>query len=147
MRAAQSEVEAALAEVKRQQAAYDAKTEELKQKSETGGVVSRGRAKNELAQHLCEDPLPLRRSKITLEAAQKRAEKATNAAAEARSKADADAAEASSARSAAEESARQGTPFLFIGNGIRYSLVNCSFGCTRLCRERCTGSRKDPRCG
>ena len=107
VRAAQSEVEAALAEVQKQQAAYDAKTEELKQKSETGGVVSRGRAKNELAQHLCEDPLPLRRSKITLEAAQKRAEKATNAAAESRAKAEAAAAEAAAARQKAEASARE----------------------------------------
>merc|ERR1711862_593571 len=70
-KAAQEEVEAALAEVKSQEDAYNSRTEELKQKSETGGVVSRNKAANELAQHLAEDPLPLRKAKITLEAAQK----------------------------------------------------------------------------
>merc|ERR1712137_621558 len=74
-KAAQDELEAALAEVKAQEDAYNSKTEELKKKSETGGVVSRNKAANELAQHLAEDPLPLRRAKITLEAARKRAEK------------------------------------------------------------------------
>merc|ERR1711943_156534 len=74
-KAAQDELEAALAEVKAQEDAYNSKTEELKKKSETGGVVSRNKAANELAQHLAEDPLPLRKAKITLEAARKRAEK------------------------------------------------------------------------
>jgi len=74
-KAAQEELEAALAEVKSQEDAYNSRTEELKQKSETGGVVSRNKAANELAQHLAEDPLPLRKAKITLEAARKRAEK------------------------------------------------------------------------
>ena len=40
-----------------------------------GGVVSRNKAKNELAQLKAEDPLPLRKARITLEAALKRAEK------------------------------------------------------------------------
>jgi len=75
-KAAQEEVEAALAEVKAQEDAYNSKTEELKQASETGGVVSRNRAKVSLDAHLAEDPLPLRKAKITLEAANKRAEKA-----------------------------------------------------------------------
>ena len=55
-----------------QEDAYARKTEELKQKSEEGGLVSRNKAKNELAQHLGEDPLPLRRAKITTEAATKK---------------------------------------------------------------------------
>jgi myosin heavy subunit len=84
LRAAQAELDAALAEVKAQEDAYNARTEELKRKSEEGGVVSRNRAKNELAQHLAEDPLPLRRAKITAEAAAKRNERAVAAAAEAR---------------------------------------------------------------
>jgi len=42
-----------------------------------------------LAQHLSSDPLPLRRAKITQEAAVKKAEKATAAAIEARNAADA----------------------------------------------------------
>merc|ERR1711874_52288 len=83
-KAAQEELEAALAEVKSQEDAYNSRTEELKKKSETGGVVSRNKAANELAQHLAEDPLPLRKAKITAEAAVRRSEKATKAAADAR---------------------------------------------------------------
>merc|ERR1712188_343504 len=98
MGAAQAELEAALAEVKAQEDAYNSKTEDLKKKSETGGVVSRNKAANELAQHLAEDPLPLRKAKITAEAAVKRSEKATKAAADARA-----AAEATNARKAAED--------------------------------------------
>merc|ERR1712137_603957 len=86
-KAAQAELEAALAEVKAQEDAYNSRTAELKQKSETGGVVSRNKAANELAQHLAEDPLPLRKAKITAEAAVKRSEKATKAAADARASA------------------------------------------------------------
>merc|ERR1712000_505449 len=97
-KAAQAELEAALAEVKAQEDAYNSKTEDLKKKSETGGVVSRNKAANELAQHLAEDPLPLRKAKITLEAAQKRAEK-TRAPFEAATK------EAQAARAVAEEAA------------------------------------------
>eukprot|EP00011_Vannellida_sp_DIVA3-517-6-12_P014129 CAMPEP_0114612082 /NCGR_PEP_ID=MMETSP0168-20121206/4442_1 /TAXON_ID=95228 ORGANISM="Vannella sp., Strain DIVA3 517/6/12" /NCGR_SAMPLE_ID=MMETSP0168 /ASSEMBLY_ACC=CAM_ASM_000044 /LENGTH=319 /DNA_ID=CAMNT_0001823063 /DNA_START=66 /DNA_END=1025 /DNA_ORIENTATION=- len=77
---AQAELEAALAEVKAQEDAYNSKTEALKAKSETGGIVSRNKAKAELEIHLAEDPLPLRRAKITLEAAVKRSDRATKAA-------------------------------------------------------------------
>merc|ERR1711868_50299 len=101
-KAAQEEVEAALAEVKSQEDAYNSRTEELKQKSETGGVVSRNKAANELAQHLAEDPLPLRKAKITAEAAVKRSEKATQAAATARTNAEAAANNATQARAEAE---------------------------------------------
>jgi len=38
------------------------------------------KAKNELAQHLGEDPLPLRKAKLTTEAAKKKADKALAAA-------------------------------------------------------------------
>jgi len=38
--------------------------------------VQQNKAKNELAQHLAEDPLPLRRAKITTEAATKKAQRA-----------------------------------------------------------------------
>jgi len=48
----------------------------LQQKSSQGSVVQQNKAKAELAQHLAEDPLPLRKAKITLEAARKKAEKA-----------------------------------------------------------------------
>jgi len=77
---AQQELEAALAELHAQEEAYNQKTETLKKKSEEGGVVSRNRAKNELAQHLAEDPLPLRKAKIDQGAAVRKAEKATAAA-------------------------------------------------------------------
>merc|ERR1712100_193988 len=102
-KAAQEELEAALAEVKSQEDAYNSRTEELKKKSETGGVVSRNKAANELAQHLAEDPLPLRKAKITAEAAVKRSEKATKAAADAREAAEKAAVEATNARKAAED--------------------------------------------
>ena len=46
-------MEAAVAELKAQQDAYDSKTEQLRAKSEGGGVAAL-RAKNELAQHLGE---------------------------------------------------------------------------------------------
>eukprot|EP00010_Vexillifera_abyssalis_P002365 CAMPEP_0201560276 /NCGR_PEP_ID=MMETSP0173_2-20130828/78187_1 /ASSEMBLY_ACC=CAM_ASM_000268 /TAXON_ID=218659 /ORGANISM="Vexillifera sp., Strain DIVA3 564/2" /LENGTH=387 /DNA_ID=CAMNT_0047974721 /DNA_START=43 /DNA_END=1207 /DNA_ORIENTATION=- len=75
-KAAQEEVEAALAELKAQEEEYNGKIEDCKKRSESGGVVTRNKAKNELAQLLAEDPLPLRRAKITLEAANKRADKA-----------------------------------------------------------------------
>ena len=75
-KAAQEEVEAALAEVHREEASYHGKIADAERRSTEGGAVSMGRAKNELAQLKAEDPLPLRKAKITLEAAQKRAEKA-----------------------------------------------------------------------
>jgi len=58
------------------------KKKNWKKKSEDTnlGVVQRNKAKNELAQHLSEDPLPLRKAKLTTEAATKKAEKARIAA-------------------------------------------------------------------
>merc|ERR1711874_494243 len=108
-KAAQAELEAALAEVKAQEDAYNSKTEDLKKKSETGGVVSRNKAANELAQHLAEGPLPLRKAKITAEAAVKRSEKATQAAATARTNAEAAANNATQARAEAETAAAEAT--------------------------------------
>jgi len=107
LRAAKEELEAALRELKAQEDAYNNTTAELKRKSEEGGQVSRNKAKNELAQHLGQDPLPLRRAKITQEAAVKKAERATSAAADARAKAESAAEEAGHARSAAEAAAAE----------------------------------------
>jgi len=59
-------------------------------------MVQMNKAKNELAQHLSSDPLPLRRAKLNNEAAVRKAEKASKAAAEA-------VAAAEAARAAAEE--------------------------------------------
>jgi hypothetical protein len=115
-KAAQEEVEAALAEVHRQESEYQGKIADAKQRSEEGGAVSKGKAAAELAQLQAEDPLPLRKAKITLEAANKRAEKArapfleaTQIAEAARAVATQAANEASSARAAAERSAGQAT--------------------------------------
>jgi len=79
---AEAENKAALEELHKQEDAYNNKKEELKKKSETGGLVSRQRAANELSQLLAEDPLPLRRAKINQEAAVKKAERATKKALE-----------------------------------------------------------------
>eukprot|EP01088_Endostelium_zonatum_P019395 TRINITY_DN6670_c0_g1_i1.p1 TRINITY_DN6670_c0_g1~~TRINITY_DN6670_c0_g1_i1.p1 ORF type:complete len:278 (-),score=105.55 TRINITY_DN6670_c0_g1_i1:1068-1901(-) len=80
-RRAQEELEASLRELRAQEEAFNQKTEELKKKSESGGAVQMNKAKNELAQHLGSDPLPLRKAKITTEAATKKAEKASAEAA------------------------------------------------------------------
>jgi chromosome segregation ATPase len=108
-KAAQEELEAALNDVRLQEEAYNHRTSELQARSEEGGVVARNKAKAELAQHLAEDPLPLRRAKVTVEAATKKAEKArapfeaaTKSAEAARAAATASALEASKARQAAE---------------------------------------------
>jgi len=85
---AQEELERALADLKAQEDAYNNKTAELQRKSEEGSIVQRNKAKNELAQHLGEDPLPLRRAKLNTEAAHRKAEKATAAASDARQAAD-----------------------------------------------------------
>lgn len=99
-RVAQAELAAALEDLKREEEAFNQKKADLERKSEEGGVVSRNKAKNELAQLLAEDPLPLRKAKITQEAAVKKAEKAVKAAEEAVQR-------AIQARLAAEEATRQ----------------------------------------
>ena len=102
---AQSELEAALAELKAQEDAFNAKKNQLEAtgNDESIGIVSRNKAKAELAQLLAEDPLPLRRAKITVEAAIRKAEKATQVAAETASAAASSAAESSKARGLADQ--------------------------------------------
>merc|ERR1712137_383755 len=75
-KAAQDEVLSALAEVKKQEDEYNGKIADCERRSTQGGVVQQNKAKAELAQLKAEDPLPLSRAKITLEAAEKRASKA-----------------------------------------------------------------------
>jgi len=115
-KAAQEELQAALADLKAQEDARNKRTEELTKGSEdeSTGVVTRNKLKAELAQHLAADPLPLRKAKITCEAAVKKADKAALAATTARTDAEAAsvaaqkaAQEATHARSAAEQSARE----------------------------------------
>jgi len=102
---AQQELEAALAELKAQEDAFNHRTKELTARGEDTsiGVVTRNKAKAELAQHLSTDPLPLSRAKITQEAAVKKAERATKAAADARSAAEAAKREAVEAKKKAEQ--------------------------------------------
>jgi chromosome segregation ATPase len=82
---AEAELKAALEELHAQEEAFNRRKMELETRSEDTnlGVVQRNKAKNELAQHLSEDPLPLRRAQLTTEAATKKAEKARMVAEEA----------------------------------------------------------------
>eukprot|EP01102_Stenamoeba_stenopodia_P015948 TRINITY_DN550_c0_g4_i1.p1 TRINITY_DN550_c0_g4~~TRINITY_DN550_c0_g4_i1.p1 ORF type:complete len:336 (-),score=128.10 TRINITY_DN550_c0_g4_i1:146-1153(-) len=108
-KSAQQELEAALAELKAQEDAFNNKTKELTAKSEDQsiGLVTRNKAKAELAQHLGSDPLPLRRAKITQEAAVKKAEKATAVAADARAAAENARRQANEAKNAAEQAVEE----------------------------------------
>eukprot|EP01090_Pellita_catalonica_P003704 TRINITY_DN1336_c0_g1_i1.p1 TRINITY_DN1336_c0_g1~~TRINITY_DN1336_c0_g1_i1.p1 ORF type:complete len:301 (-),score=116.21 TRINITY_DN1336_c0_g1_i1:103-1005(-) len=107
---AQEELNAALAELHAQEEAYATKKATLERQSNEGGIVSRGKAKASLAALLKEDPLPLRRAKITTEAAERKAEKARAPFKIAREKAEEARAAAEKAREAAEaavEAARE----------------------------------------
>jgi len=107
LQAAKAELESALNELKAQEDAFNGRTAELQRLSEEGSIVQKNKAKNELAQHLSSDPLPLRRAKITQEAAVKKADRAAQAAKEATDQASAARAAAEQARVQAEEAARQ----------------------------------------
>jgi len=104
--AAKNELELALKDLKEQEDAFTNRKNELTTKSEDEsiGAVVRNKAKAELAQHLASDPLPLRRAKITQEAAVKKADKATQVAAEATAKSQAARAEAGKTARAAADS-------------------------------------------
>jgi len=73
---------------------------------DTGAGVQKNKAVNELAQLKGEDPLPLRKAKITQQAALKRAERARQPASLARSAAEFEAREAAKAREAADTAAK-----------------------------------------
>jgi len=95
--------------LKTQEDAYNNRTNELRRVSEdeSVGLVTRNKTKNELAQHLAQDPLPLRKAKITQEAAVKKADKASQIAAAARQAAEQTRVAAEKARQAAEAAARE----------------------------------------
>jgi len=80
--AAEAELKAAVAELKKQEDEYHAKLSALEAKSNDESIsnMQRSKAKNELAQHKAEDPLPLRKAKTTQEAALRKAEKKKAAA-------------------------------------------------------------------
>jgi len=78
-----AELEAAIAELKAQQEAYDTKLASLDAiaNDESASTVKKSKASNEAAQMRAEDPLPLRRAKITQEAALRKVEKQQKAVA------------------------------------------------------------------
>jgi len=88
--------------LKRQEDDYRQRTESLTARSEDQnlGVVQRNKASNELAQHLAQDPLPLRQAKISLEAAERKADKLRKPFKEARERAE-------DSRAAAERAAEE----------------------------------------
>jgi len=89
-RKAEAENKAALEELKKQEDDYKNKIDTLTAKSQdqSGSLVSRNKAASELAQLKQEDPLPLRKAKITQESSVRKAEKTTQAAKESRLKAE-----------------------------------------------------------
>ena len=67
----EKELEAAIAELKREKEAYEKQCSDLQTKIDNPATSSmqKSKARNELAQLKAEDPLPLRRATITQEAA------------------------------------------------------------------------------
>eukprot|EP00727_Mastigamoeba_balamuthi_P004727 m51a1_g14252 hypothetical protein (327) ;mRNA; f:266776-268494 len=106
---ADQENKKALEELHRQEKAYEDKKSELQRLKDdsTIGIVRRNKAANELDQLLSEDPLPLRKAKITQAATVKKSEKASQLASEAKARADADAEAADAAERAVEEAVRE----------------------------------------
>jgi len=102
---AQDELNEALANLHAQEKAYKDRTEDLTKRSESGGAVTKNKAKAELEIHLREDPLPLRQAKITTEAAERKADKVRAPFKEAREKAEKARAKATAAADEASSSA------------------------------------------
>jgi len=77
LHAAEKELEVAISELKKQEAEYNNKvaTLEATSKDSSASVIQRNKAANELAQLKAEDPLPLRKAKITQEAALRKVQK------------------------------------------------------------------------
>jgi hypothetical protein len=109
LQAAKAELEAALAELKAQEDAFNKRTEDLTKGSndESIGLVTRNKMKNELSQHLASDPLPLRKAKITQEAAVKKADRAAQVAKDSKDKAEAARIQAEKNRQAAVQERKQ----------------------------------------
>ena len=112
----EAQVKQALAELQREEDAYKEQCDKLEAigNDDTKGIVARNRAKNELAQLKCKDPLPLQRAKINQEAVVRRQQRATRsagqaraAAQQARAAAEASRKEAESARAEAEHAAEE----------------------------------------
>jgi len=98
---AEEEQAAAVHELKSQEDAYQKAVQDLTRKSEHGdSIVAKNKAKQELAQLKQENPLPLRKAKITAEAALRKVEKQ-------RKEAEAATAQAAAIAKELEEGARQ----------------------------------------
>jgi len=99
---AEEELRAAVADLKKQEEDYKNKITTLEQKTQDSSLstVAKSKASNELAQLKAEDPLPLRKAKITQEAALRKVEKERKAAEAAKEKAE-------KARAESEEKAAQ----------------------------------------
>jgi len=74
-KSAEAEVKAALDELKKQEDDYNKKCATLDAQTKEGTIVQRNTAVQELAKLKGEDPLPLRKAKITQESAVRKAEK------------------------------------------------------------------------
>jgi hypothetical protein len=103
--AAKQELAAAVAELEAQEKALADKKAGYQAKIDDPNLsaMKKGTAKNELAQLESEDPLPLRKAKITQQAALKKAEKAAKLAADEKDAADAAQAAATQAKAEAEQ--------------------------------------------
>lgn len=106
---AEAELQAAVDELNAQEEAYNGKIADLTEKAAdmTLGVVKRNKAANECEQLKAEDPLPLRKAKITQGAALKKVQKKRVRAEEATANAQAAAAAATEAKLAAEAKAAE----------------------------------------
>jgi len=84
VRKAEETLKAAVEDLRQQEEAYHNQIKALESKisDTTASTVAKSKAKNELAQLKAEDPLPLRKAKITQEAALRRVEKERKAAEE-----------------------------------------------------------------
>jgi len=109
VRKAEAELAAAVADLKRQEDEHKAKIDGLEAKAHDAnlGIVARNKAANEVAQLKGQDSLPLRKAKITQEAALHAVEKERKAAESATEKATGDARKAAEAKANAETAARQ----------------------------------------
>jgi len=105
VKAAEAELQAAVDDLKKQEDEYHGKiaSAEKKANDESLGAVQRNKAKNEVAQLKAEDPLPLRKAKITQEAALKRVQKQRQLAEAATKQAEDKVRAAAAALKAAEE--------------------------------------------
>jgi len=108
VRRAEEEQAAAVHELKSQEDSYKKAVEDLTAKSEHGdSIVAKNKAKQELAQLKQENPLPLRKAKITAEAALRKVEKQRKEAEAATAQAAAIAKELEQTARDLEEAARQ----------------------------------------